>query len=121
MTTTRISFAAALRIPAWSGVRNTLKPPAGPGLSLEEPNSNRQSRANARAVPVRYILHHHGTPQGISRPMSDIIGIDLGTTNSAAAYMTDAGPKLIPNALGDLLTPSVVGIDPDNKLLVGRA
>src|SRR5262249_21434439 len=53
--------------------------------------------------------------------MSDIIGIDLGTTNSAAAYMAESGPKLIPNALGEVLTPSVVGIDPDNKLLVGRA
>lgn len=53
--------------------------------------------------------------------MTDIIGIDLGTTNSAGAFMTDDGPKLIPNALGEVLTPSVVGIDPENKLLVGRA
>jgi molecular chaperone HscC len=53
--------------------------------------------------------------------MSTIIGIDLGTTNSAATYMTDGGPKLIPNALGDVLTPSVVGIDTDGKLLVGRS
>jgi len=53
--------------------------------------------------------------------MTDIIGIDLGTTNSAAGYLTDAGPKLIPNALGEVLTPSVVGIDPDGPLLVGRA
>jgi molecular chaperone HscC len=53
--------------------------------------------------------------------MSTIIGIDLGTTNSAAAYMTDGGPRLIPNALGEVLTPSVVGIDNDGNLLVGRA
>src|SRR5580698_8306073 len=53
--------------------------------------------------------------------MSKIIGIDLGTTNSAAAYMTDDGPRLIPNALGETLTPSVVGVDEDGKLLVGRA
>ena len=53
--------------------------------------------------------------------MTDIIGIDLGTTNSAAGWLTDAGPKLIPNALGEVLTPSVVGIDPDGPLLVGRA
>jgi molecular chaperone HscC len=49
-----------------------------------------------------------------------IIGIDLGTTNSVAAYMTADGPRLIPNALGDVLTPSVVGIDAEGKLLVGR-
>jgi molecular chaperone HscC len=53
--------------------------------------------------------------------MSAIIGIDLGTTNSVAAYLADDGPRLIPNALGETLTPSVVGIDPDGKLLVGRA
>lgn len=50
-----------------------------------------------------------------------IIGIDLGTTNSVAAIMTDDGPKLIPNALGEALTPSVVGIDHNGELLVGRA
>src|ERR1700757_1185169 len=53
--------------------------------------------------------------------MSTIIGIDLGTTNSLAAHLTPEGPRLIPNALGEPLTPSVVGIDPDGKLLVGRA
>jgi molecular chaperone HscC len=49
-----------------------------------------------------------------------IIGIDLGTTNSAAAHMTADGPQLIPNALGEVLTPSVVGMDPDGRLQVGR-
>jgi molecular chaperone HscC len=53
--------------------------------------------------------------------MSTIIGIDLGTTNSLAAYMAEDGPRVIANALGDVLTPSVVGIDADGKLLVGRA
>lgn len=49
-----------------------------------------------------------------------IIGIDLGTTNSLAAVLSDDGPRLIPNALGDVLTPSVVGIDLQDHLLVGR-
>jgi len=53
--------------------------------------------------------------------MSVIIGIDLGTTNSVVAAMTDDGPKLIPNALGETLTPSVVGLDDKDTLLVGRA
>ena len=52
--------------------------------------------------------------------MSTIIGIDLGTTNSAAAYMAEDGPRLIPNALGEVLAPSVVGIDTEGKVLVGR-
>jgi molecular chaperone HscC len=50
-----------------------------------------------------------------------IVGIDLGTTNSLAACMTPEGPRLIHNALGDTLTPSVVGIDRDGQVLVGRA
>jgi molecular chaperone HscC len=49
-----------------------------------------------------------------------IIGIDLGTTNSAAAYMDGPGPRLIPNALGDVLTPSVVGVGEDGRVIVGR-
>jgi len=52
--------------------------------------------------------------------MGRIIGIDLGTTNSVATYLSEDGPKLIPNALGDALTPSVVGIDDGNNLLIGR-
>ena len=50
-----------------------------------------------------------------------ILGIDLGTTNSSAAYMTPDGPRLVPNALGEPLTPSVVGIDSKNEVLVGQA
>lgn len=50
-----------------------------------------------------------------------IFGIDLGTTNSAAAWISPDGPALIPNALGQVLTPSVVGFDEDGQLLVGQA
>ncbi|MBO4863277.1 MAG: molecular chaperone HscC [Eubacterium sp.] len=49
-----------------------------------------------------------------------IIGIDLGTTNSLAAYYTDEGPKIIPNRLGERLTPSVVSIDENETIYVGK-
>lgn len=49
-----------------------------------------------------------------------IIGIDLGTTNSACGVLTDDGVKLIPNRLGEILTPSVVGLDDSGTLLVGK-
>ncbi|WP_024910748.1 Hsp70 family protein [Chania multitudinisentens] len=49
-----------------------------------------------------------------------VIGIDLGTTNSLAALWQDNKVTLIPNALGDYLTPSVVGLDDDGALLVGK-
>ena len=49
-----------------------------------------------------------------------IIGIDLGTTNSACGIWTDEGVTLIPNRLGEVLTPSVVGLDTQGELIVGR-
>jgi molecular chaperone HscC len=50
-----------------------------------------------------------------------IVGIDLGTTNSLIAAFLDGKPRLIPNALGHHLTPSVVGLDEDGRVLVGLA
>ncbi|KTE43019.1 MULTISPECIES: Hsp70 family protein [unclassified Sphingopyxis] len=50
-----------------------------------------------------------------------LVGIDLGTTNSAVAVWQDGAPVLIPNALGDLLTPSAVSVGDDGALLVGLA
>jgi molecular chaperone HscC len=49
-----------------------------------------------------------------------IIGIDLGTTNSLAAHFTPAGPEVIPNAFGENLTPSVVSVDADGSIYVGK-
>lgn len=49
-----------------------------------------------------------------------IIGIDLGTTNSLAAYFTEDGPKIIPNRLGKNMTPSVVSIDEEEQIYVGE-
>jgi molecular chaperone HscC len=50
-----------------------------------------------------------------------LVGIDLGTTNSLIAVFGQAGPALIPNALGDVLTPSVVAVDEADQILVGKA
>lgn len=50
-----------------------------------------------------------------------ILGIDLGTTNSAAAIWKDGAAHLVPNALGDLLTPSIVSVDNMGMIHVGRA
>ncbi|CAH0215813.1 MULTISPECIES: molecular chaperone HscC [Pseudomonas] len=50
-----------------------------------------------------------------------IVGIDLGTTNSLVAVWRNGAPELVPNALESLLTPSVVGLDDENRVLVGQA
>lgn len=48
-----------------------------------------------------------------------IIGIDLGTTNSVAAFMEAGTPKVIPNKEGSNITPSIVAFTKDGKRLVG--
>ncbi|QDT04181.1 Chaperone protein DnaK [Rubripirellula lacrimiformis] len=49
-----------------------------------------------------------------------IIGIDLGTTNSVVAIMEGSEPKVIPNAEGNRLTPSVVAFTDKNETIVGE-
>ena len=48
-----------------------------------------------------------------------VIGIDLGTTNSLAGVWQDGKVVLIPNAFGEYLTPSVVGIGKNQEVFVG--
>jgi molecular chaperone HscC len=50
-----------------------------------------------------------------------ILGIDLGTTNSAVGVWTDGAAVLIPNRLGSVLTPSAVSVDTNGEILVGAA
>ncbi len=52
--------------------------------------------------------------------MSKIIGIDLGTTNSAFAYMVAGKPEIITNSEGDRTTPSVVALTKKGDRLVGK-
>jgi molecular chaperone DnaK len=52
--------------------------------------------------------------------MSQAVGIDLGTTNSAIAFMEGDRPEVIVNAEGGRTTPSVVAFPPDGDRLVGQ-
>jgi molecular chaperone DnaK len=52
--------------------------------------------------------------------MGRILGIDLGTTNSAVAVMDKSGPFIVPNSIGERLTPSVVGFTKSGEILVGK-
>ncbi|KAL3350356.1 hypothetical protein AABB24_023041 [Solanum stoloniferum] len=62
---------------------------------------------------------------GLARPFSskpagnEIIGIDLGTTNSCVAVMEGKNPKVIENSEGARTTPSVVAFNQKGELLVG--
>ena len=53
--------------------------------------------------------------------MCKILGIDLGTTNSAMAVLEGGSPTIIVNAEGDRTTPSVVGFRADGDRVVGKA
>lgn len=53
--------------------------------------------------------------------MAKILGIDLGTTNSAMAVMEGSEPEILVNAEGDRTTPSVVGFRKDGERVVGKA
>ncbi|MFO6447030.1 Hsp70 family protein [Erythrobacter sp. NE805] len=50
-----------------------------------------------------------------------LVGIDLGTTNSAVALWQDGAPQLVPNALGKMLTPSAVSLAKGGQTWVGEA
>ena len=52
--------------------------------------------------------------------MGRVIGIDLGTTNSAVAYMEGGEPTIIANAEGGRITPSVVAFTKNGERLVGQ-
>ena len=56
------------------------------------------------------------------RPKSSrVVGIDLGTTNSLVAYMTESGPQVIRDEQGNALVPSIVYYDTaEQRLLVGE-
>ena len=53
--------------------------------------------------------------------MGKILGIDLGTTNSAMAVLEGGSPTIIVNAEGDRTTPSVVGFRADGDRVMGKA
>jgi Fe-S protein assembly chaperone HscA len=51
---------------------------------------------------------------------SKIVGIDLGTTNSLVAYMDLTGPRIVEDANGRRIVPSVVSLSEDGRLIAGE-
>src|SRR3989338_1553751 len=52
--------------------------------------------------------------------MSRIVGIELGTTNSLLSVLEDGKPIVVPDRLGEVMVPSVVGVSPSGTMLVGK-
>ncbi|AFG38125.1 Hsp70 family protein [Spirochaeta africana] len=53
--------------------------------------------------------------------MKPVLGIDLGTTNSAMAIWNGSEPEIIPNDRGSRITPSVVAVHDSGEVLVGES
>lgn len=49
-----------------------------------------------------------------------VVGIDLGTTNSSVAYIREGAPYVIPSPEGDVLLPSCVLIDTQDRVIIGK-
>ncbi|CAJ1385400.1 unnamed protein product [Effrenium voratum] len=73
--------------------------------------------ASARRKPRARIA---ARAEGVGAPGEKVVGIDLGTTNSALAAVEAGTPTMIPNAEGARTTPSVVAYSKGGELLVGQ-
>jgi molecular chaperone DnaK len=59
-------------------------------------------------------------PNHTDAPFHPIVGIDLGTTNSAVAFIRNGRPEIVPSSSGERIIPSVVLIDLSEKVIVGE-
>ncbi len=73
-------------------------------------------------IMTTYIINYINARNDKCMDVSEkiVVGIDLGTTNSLISYWTEDGPQIIPNVLGDSLTPSVVSVDDEGQVFVGK-
>jgi molecular chaperone DnaK len=82
-----------------------------------QPHTQPGQVAATQAGAVREFTR--GTAARKAKDLGDIIGIDLGTTNSCVAIMEGRTPRVIENAEGARTTPSVVAFSNDGQRLVG--
>jgi molecular chaperone DnaK len=113
--------------PALPASGRAVPPPIPP-----QPKRTEQARRESRA-PALVESHVAGDPfaadddeispeiepLAIKKP-GIVIGIDLGTTNTCAAYVVDGRPKIIPSRTGTSTIPSMITFDPDGRCYVGQ-
>mmetsp|Transcript_30905 Transcript_30905/g.44394 ORF Transcript_30905/g.44394 Transcript_30905/m.44394 type:complete len:668 (+) Transcript_30905:44-2047(+) len=73
------------------------------------------------SVPYKVRTFVKPTSFRLAADVGDVIGIDLGTTNSCVAIMEGKSPRVIENAEGARTTPSVVAFTKDGQRLIGLA
>src|SRR5262249_37729303 len=87
------------------------------GRPSAAPRGERAPRARARTQLHQQPARRHSAG---ARVVSRVVGIDLGTTNSLVAYVSDGVPVVIRDRNGDGLVPSVVSAAGDGTIYVGR-
>ncbi|KAL2356618.1 mitochondrial heat shock protein-like protein [Cryomyces antarcticus] len=85
------------------------------------PRAASSFRAPVVRSPLASSFRRHYADGGDEKVKGQVIGIDLGTTNSAVAVMEGKTPRIIENAEGTRTTPSVVGFTKEGERLVGIA
>ncbi|KAI7610685.1 Heat shock 70 kDa, partial [Hortaea werneckii] len=90
------------------------------------PRASSTFRSSACRAPVsRWQRNYATTKENVQgegeKVKGQVIGIDLGTTNSAVAVMEGKSPRIIENSEGARTTPSVVGFTKEGERLVGIA
>ncbi|KAG9623152.1 hypothetical protein KCU64_g20436, partial [Aureobasidium melanogenum] len=78
-------------------------------------------RSSALRSPMVSSFRRGYAEGGEEKVRGQVIGIDLGTTNSAVAVMEGSAPRIIENSEGARTTPSVVGFTKEGERLVGIA
>ncbi|XP_048529216.1 stromal 70 kDa heat shock-related protein, chloroplastic-like [Triticum urartu] len=80
------------------------------------------SRRRPAVMPLQMRVARGGRPRGLAMRVTceKVVGIDLGTTNSAVAAMEGGKPTVITNAEGQRTTPSVVAYTKGGERLVGQ-
>merc|ERR1711939_364045 len=93
-------------------------------LSRALPRASQASRLSSIKAPRSSVFSRYASteaPEGTEKVKGQVIGIDLGTTNSAVAIMEGKQPRIIENAEGTRTTPSVVAFTESGERLVGIA
>ncbi|RMJ24442.1 Heat shock protein [Aspergillus sp. HF37] len=85
------------------------------------PRTSSFARFPGFRAPTTPFRRWNSTEGGEEKVKGQVIGIDLGTTNSAVAVMEGKSPRIIENTEGARTTPSVVGFAQDGERLVGIA
>jgi molecular chaperone DnaK len=104
------------------------RPPPIPGVAGGPPPMPGEHVASAEPPPKPARLSEPPVDEEIAPQVEPlavkrtgvIIGIDLGTTNTCAAYVVDGRPKIIPGRTGTSTIPSMITFDPDGTFHVGQ-